>query len=117
MLSLRFYDLQLVQHVPHFLLFRVEVVGINLIDRNFHGHALDHFKIVALECDNLLWIVRHQPHSAHAKIAQDLRSYAVVAQIGLKSQSLVSLDGVVALILELVRLQLVHQSDTPALLA
>ena len=56
-------------------------------------------------------IVRHQPDLADAEVAEDLGAGAVVADVGREAELRVGLDRVVALLLKLVRLQLVEQAD------
>ena len=80
------------------------------------GHALDDLEPVAVDRDVLGRVVRHQAHLAHAEVAQDLAADAVVADVGREAELLVGRDGVVALVLQLVGLQLVDEADAAALL-
>src|SRR6185369_16302408 len=50
------------------------------------------------------------------EIEQDLRADAVLAEVGLETESLVRLDRVGPAILQLVRLELVQQTDAPPFL-
>ncbi len=52
----------------------------------------------------------------HPEIGQDLGADAVVAEVGREAERLVGLDGVLALILQLVGADLVVQADPPPFL-
>ena len=78
--------------------------------------ALDDLEPVAADRDVLGRVVGHQAHLAHAEVAQDLAADAVVADVGREAELLVGRDGVVALVLQLVGLQLVDEADAAPLL-
>ena len=50
------------------------------------------------------------------QVAQHLGSAAIVALVGLEAQAEVGIDSVVALLLQLVGSQLVHEADAPSFL-
>src|SRR5207247_9296300 len=79
-------------------------------------YTLDDLEAVQPDA-RLLRVVRHDARAAHAKVHEDLHADPVFAVIRLESQALVRLDRVEALVLELVRAQVVHQSDAAAFLA
>ena len=65
---------------------------------------------------DLLWVVGQDADRTEAQVNEDLGANAVVAKIGRETELEVGVDGVVALLLKLVGLQLVEQPDPPALL-
>ena len=71
---------------------------------------------IAFEADHLARIVGDRPDRLEAEVEQDLRADAVLAQVGLEPELLVGLDRVGALVLQLVRLELVEQTDAAAFL-
>ena len=83
-----------------------------VLDRDLVGHA----QAVALEADDLLRVVRQQADLAEPEVDEDLGADAVVAQVGRQAELQVRVDGVEALLLELVGAQLVEQADPAALL-
>src|SRR5215471_16057198 len=76
-------------------------------------HALVYAQAVALESDEFAGVVGDGADRMQPEIEQDLRADTVVAQIGLEAELLVRLDRIGALILQLVRLELVEQTDAP----
>jgi len=79
-------------------------------------HPLIDGEAVPFEPNQLARIVGDGTDRLQPKIEQDLRTDPVVAEVGLESESLVCLDRVAALILELVGLELVEQSDSSTFL-
>src|SRR6185503_9817629 len=65
---------------------------------------------------HLLGVVGEEPHPADAEVVEDLRAGPVLADVGGETELQVGLDGVVALVLELVRLELLDQADAAAFL-
>ena len=70
---------------------------------------------VALEADDLRRVVRQQAHGGQPEIDEDLRADTVVTQIRREAECLVRLDRVGALLLQLVGLELVGETDAAAL--
>ena len=83
---------------------------------NQAGSSSRHRQAVALEPDELTRIVRQQTHTPDPELAKNLGADAIVPLVGLESESLVSLDDVVALVLKLVGPDLVGQSDAASFL-
>src|SRR6266850_3138828 len=83
---------------------------------NLQRDALDDLQSETFDGYVLRWIVRHQADLTDTEVAKDLRAGAVVADVGSETELGVRLDGVVSLILQLVRLQLVDQADAAAFL-
>lgn len=61
-------------------------------------------------------VVGHQAHVADAQLADDARAHAVVALVGFEAQFEVGVDGVEPLVLQLVGVDLVAESDAASLL-
>ena len=86
------------------------------VGSDLEGNALDDLEAVAADRHVLGRVVRHQAHLADAEVAQDLAADAVVADVRREAELLVRRDGVVPLVLQLVRLELVDEPDAAALL-
>src|SRR5713226_5188337 len=99
------------QNVAEFLLLRLEVFSSRRRWGDLERDALDDLEAEAFDGDVLGGVVRHQTDLADAEVAEDLRAGAVVADVGGEAELLVRLDRVGALILKLVRFQLVDQAD------
>src|SRR5207248_11175191 len=96
------------EDVAELLLLRLKVLSRLVGWRDLERHALDDGQAEAFDGDVLGGVVRHQADLADAEVAKDLRAGAVVADVGGEAELLVRLDRVVSLLLQLVRLQLVH---------
>src|SRR5262249_16919992 len=94
----------------------LEILGVFARLRRHQRHALLNPQAVPFEADELLRIVCHRPERLHAEVEEDLRTDAVVPEVGRKPQSLVRLDGVRTAVLQLVRLELVQEADAAAFL-
>src|SRR5712692_2442121 len=104
------------KEVAHLLPLGHQVALVALGGRDLDRDALDHLQPVPLDADDLLRVVREDAQAFRAEIEEDLRADAVVAQVGLEAEDVVGLDGVLALVLELVCAQLVQEPDPPSLL-
>src|SRR6266849_1783131 len=70
------------EEVSHLVPLHLEVVGVVLRVAHFDGDPLHHFQVVELlEPVDLLRVVGHQAHLAHAAVPQDLRADPVRAQL------------------------------------
>src|SRR3989449_65665 len=94
----------------------VEVGPILIRRRRHNGQPLDDLEPVPLETDQLHRIVRQHPDRGQPEVEQDLRADAVVPQVRLETELLVGFDGVVPLILQLIRLELVEEADASSFL-
>src|SRR5437899_809267 len=99
------------ENMSELLFFRLEVLLRRFGRRDFEGDALDDLQAEAFDRDVLRGVVRHQPDLADTEVAQDLRSGAVVADVGSEAELRVCLDRVVSLLLQLVGFQFVDQAD------
>src|SRR5687767_8585421 len=110
------YQLHHLQEMPHLVLLRFQVLARPVGRVHLERHALHDLQAVTADRDVLGRVVRHEPHLADSEVAQDLRADPVVPDVRRESQLLVGRDGVVTLVLELVRFQLVHEPDAAPLL-
>ncbi len=78
-------------------------------------YPLDDVQPVAVQAHPLGRVVGQQPHRPDTQVDQNLRADAVVAGVGRQAEFQVRVDGVVAGVLQLIGLQLVHQTDAAAL--
>ena len=79
-------------------------------------HLVGDREPVALEAEDLLRVVGEDPDARQPEVDQDLGADPVVAEVGGQAELQVGVDGVEALLLELVGAQLVEQADPAALL-
>src|SRR6185295_18063604 len=105
------------QEVAELLLLRLQVAPGAVGGRHLEGHAVGDLQAVAGQAHELARVVGEQQDPVQAQLVQDLGPDAVVALVGLEAQALVGLDRVLALVLELVGHDLVHEADAAALLA
>src|ERR1700704_1256496 len=93
-----------------------EVAGVLVVrDRN-DRHALIDGQTVTFQANQLARIVGDRPDRSQPEIEQDLGANSIIAEIWLEAKPLIGLDSVDALILELIRLELVEETNAPALL-
>ncbi len=105
------------EQVAHLVLLGAQVADIVVLRRDLDGLAPGDAQAVALQRDDLLGVVGHDADRRQAEIGEDLRAGAVVAQVRREAELHVGLDGVEALLLERVGLELVDEADAAALLA
>jgi hypothetical protein len=98
-------------------LFGLEVAGVVLVGREVNGELLDDLEAVALEADDLARVVGHEPDPADAEVKEDLGAEAVVSEVHGEAELEVGFDGVEALLLELVGVELGWEADAASLLA
>ena len=105
-----------VQDVAHALGLGAQVVGVvlvgRLLDRDLGGDG----QPVALEPADLLGVVGEDADRGEAEVGEDLGADPVVAQVGGQPETLVGFDGVEAVLLQAVGLELVQQADPAPLL-
>src|SRR5207249_12112609 len=87
-----------------------------LISRHFASYTPCYLAPVQLKILDLYTIIRHQPARPDMQRLQHVGSQVIVSLVSLESEQLVSPKSVIALILELVRFDLVDEPDTPTLL-
>jgi hypothetical protein len=101
--------------VAHLVALRAEVGAVVVGGGDLDGELLDDLEAVAGDGVDLLGVVGEEAHLADAEVEEDLRAGAVLAEVGGQAELEVGLDGVGALVLEGVGLELVDQADAAAL--
>ena len=105
------------KQMAELLLLRAQVAMLPGSRRHLDRHALDDADAVRLETLDLLGVVGHEADLAQAQVAEDLAADAVVAPVLREGpSSSVGLDGVQALFLQGVGVELVRQADAAAFL-
>src|SRR5205823_1973153 len=104
------------EEVAELVALGAEVLAVLGVRGNLDRYALDDGEAVPFHPRALGRIVGEQAQVLEAEVDQDLRAYAVVAQIGFEPQRRVRLDGVHAEVLQPVRADLVVQSDPASFL-
>ena len=101
----------MVERVAELVALRVEIAPVLVVRLHLDRHLLDDLEAEALDPGRLLRVVRQDANRRQAEIGEDLVADPPVARIGGEAEGEVRLDGVEALLLELVGLQLVQQAD------
>ena len=87
------------------------------VGSHLKGHVFNHFKAVTLKAYTLNRVVGHQAHLGDAQYAQDVGAHAIIALIRFETQVDVSVNGVIAVFLQFIGFDFVHQADaTPFLI-
>ena len=84
--------------------------------RYLYRNPLHDLYPVTLDAFDLFRIIGHEAHLPYAQVEEYLGAYAVLAKVGLKTQTLISLDGIHALILQRVGLNLISEPYAAAFL-
>src|SRR5918993_1816052 len=105
------------EQVAHALALGAQVGDVLGVGRGEQRNAFGDLEAEALEAAVLRWVVCHQPHGGDAQVDEDLRPDAVLAAVDREAEGEVGVDGVVALVLQLVGPQLVAEADAAALVA
>ena len=85
--------------------------------RYLYRYSFGDFKAVTFEADYFARVIRHKMDGTQAQVAEYLRSYPVVAQVGGKTEGDIGLDGVQSLfLLKMVRLKFIGEAYAPAFL-
>lgn len=103
--------------VPHLFLLGTQVSFVDFVGLDDDGDGVHDFDAVGGEAHSLGGIVCDQTDMRGIEIAQDLRSDAVVALVSFETEFEIGFHGVAAEFLQMIGAQLVHQTDTTALLA
>jgi hypothetical protein len=88
-----------------------QVFDVARVRTRLERDALQDRQAVALEPGALGRVVRQQAHRLHPEVDEDLRADPVVARVGGEPELDVRLDGVAALLLQVVRAELVRDAD------
>ncbi len=100
----------------HFFFFCAHIALVVGVGCNLDGYILDNLYSIALQSDALDGVIGHETQFACPHFAENLRPDAIVSFIGVESQVDVRLYRVEAVLLQFVRLYLVHQSDAASFL-
>ncbi len=109
--------MELRDRVAELLTFRGEVARVLGVGLDLERHLLDDGQSVAVEPRELARVVREDADRGQPEIGEDLVADPPFPRVGRKPEREVGLDGVEAVRLQLVRLQLVEKADSPSLLA
>src|SRR5437867_8434587 len=102
--------------MPHLYFFCFEVPGVVRIYFAANRHLLDHLHSVALKSDHFLWIIGQETKFAHAKIEENLRPEAVIAQISRKPELRVCFHGIESFLLQFVSVNFCRETDAASFL-
>ena len=102
--------------MPHLFLLGAHIFFVGGAATHLNGLTADDFDPVAFQTDDLARVVGHDAELADAQIKEYLRADAVIAEVRLEAELFVGFNGVVALILKGIGLQLVGEANAPAFL-
>jgi len=102
--------------VAQFFLLSAQVTSRSIRWHSYKGHAFHYLEPHFFERANFFRIVRHQPDTLHAQVAQDLRALFVGPKVNWQSQLLICLDRVRTLILQRISTNLINDADAPTFL-
>ena len=97
--------------MPHFILFCFKIKKIVSGGIHLYRYTLFDLNSESAELIDLIGIIRQQTESFTAEIAQYLSADIILPHITGKSQSKIGFKGIHSLILQLVGIQLVYQTD------
>src|SRR5919204_1037815 len=102
--------------VAELVTFRGQIANVLGGRRGLDGHLFDHLEPEPFDAGDLLRVVRENSDRRQAEVGEDLVTDPVVAHVGLEAELEVRLDGVEAVLLQLVCAQLVEEADAAPLL-
>ena len=108
--------LQSFKKVPHLAFLGLKIGPGNLRDARLTRDTLDHADPRVLQLPHFFRIVRKQPDLRGPKFLQNSRGKIIISRVRRESQLFVGLHRVHPSVLQLIRAQLVHQSDATPLL-
>src|SRR3990172_180354 len=114
--NLLFNRVHLRQNMTHLFFLGAKIMHVLLSRRNLYRNPLHYLYPVPLDALYLFRVIGHKAHLSYSQIEKYLRAYAVLPEVGLKTQTLVSLDGIHALILQRVGLNLISEPYAAAFL-
>ncbi len=92
----------MVQAVSELIPLGGQIAPVLLVGRDLDRHLLDHRQPEAVDARQLLRVVREDADRRQPEVGEDLVADPVVARVGREAELDVGLDGVEALLLELV---------------
>ena len=103
--------------VPHPIPLGTQITLVHFVGSDLNRYALHNLQSVTGDPHTLARVVRHEAQLAYAEITQDLTTNAVIPQVHVEAQRLISFYRVEPLFfLQLLSAQLVQQPDTAPLL-
>ena len=102
--------------MPELVALRLEVVAVLVVRLDLDRLLRDDRQPEAADPGDLPRVVREHADRRQPEVGEDLGADPVLARVGLEAELEVRLDRVAALLLQLVRAQLVEQADPAALL-
>jgi hypothetical protein len=102
--------------MTHLLALCFEIVPAGFVGAGDTGNALGDHHARGFQSTHFVGIIREQADRIHSQMPQDGAWQMVTSQVALEAKLLVGLDGIGAVILELIGTDLVHESDAPAFL-
>src|SRR6476620_4860718 len=103
--------------MAHPLTLRAQVVDVLRVRTHRERHSLEDLEPEPFQTTVLCGVVRHEPHSRHAEVDEDVCPDAVLAAVDPKTELGIRVDGVTALVLEAVRADLVADADATTFVA
>ena len=102
--------------MPHFVLFRFQIVVVVFLRSDLTGNTLTDLQAVTINADQLLRIVRNEANTFDTEIQQDLGAQTILPQVRFKTELNVGFHCIQPLFLQLVRLDLVGKTDPASFL-
>ena len=100
----------------HAVFFRLQILFVELTRLHDERLAPRDAQSMAFQTDQLLRIVRQNPYALHPQILQYLGTDAVFTQIRRETKTQIRIDRIQSALLQMVRMQLVSQTDAATFL-
>ena len=102
--------------MTHPVSFGLEIPFVVFIRYNFDRYIFYNFETISFQANSLDRVVSEQTHLVNSQLAQHLCTASIVALIWLEAEMCVGIHCVIALFLQLVCSNLVHQTDASTFL-
>ena len=102
--------------MPHACPLGFEIASIVDVRLDDDRYILYYFQPIAFQPYTFYRVVGDEAYLAYAEVAQYLRAHTILAFIRLEAEVYISIDSVITLLLELVRTNLVHQTNSATFL-
>src|SRR5215207_3125067 len=110
--SLHVRLLELLEDVVQLLPLRLQVALVVAVGLHLDGDALGNLQPETPQAHDLRQVIGKETYTLEVEVFEDLGPYPVVPEVGCEAQLLVGLDRVHPLILEVIGLHLVEETDT-----
>ena len=97
--------------MAEFVSFRLQIAFVVWVGFGADGDLVDDLKAVSFQTDDLFRVVCQKANLANAEIMEDLRSHAIVPEIGRKPQFFVGLDRIETFLLKFVGLDFCWEAN------